>query len=173
MVGAKGPTQPYGGHISKVQQVVDFSQDRARAISLVYFCSVGDRADRAKYEWDRSPMDMAECFAVLADKLKRYSDGRAVFAISFPPITKIAGWEIKSRESNLQLVDFLNTANMEPIPRNESEIGCLLDLKIFEAEADLWAKTKTPEEYFSIPRTDQVEIGLQYPNKLFEQKKWG
>jgi hypothetical protein len=170
MVGKKGPTQLYDGYIDIVQQVQD---PKGKLLSLVYFCSVGGRADRAKYEWGYSPMDMADTFAVLADRLQRYRDGRAVFAISFPPITKIAGWEIKSGESNLRLVDFLNTANLESIPRDESEIGCLLDLKIFEAEADLWANTKTPEEYFAVPRTNERRIKLLYPNKLHEQRKGG
>lgn len=173
MAGEKGPTQPYDGYIDEIMDIFNYST--GDSYSFVYFCSVGGRADRTKYEWKYSPLDMNSVFSELTFKIEQYRDGRAVFAISFPPVTKIMGWELKSGESNLQLVDLLDTSSLKRIPknkRNKSEIGCLLDLKIFAAEAKLWAEAKTPEDYFSLRpplREDQIEIKLLYPNKLAEE----
>jgi hypothetical protein len=164
-----GPTRPYDGYIHKIEPLVFLSDD---TFSLIYFCSVGGREDKEKFEWKYGSLyNMANTRLRLADRLKQHSDDKAVFAISFPPITKIVGWEIGSKESNLQLIDFLDTISMESGPSNPSEIGCLLDLKIFEAEARFWAEAATLEHYFSMDRIGHWKAKLSHPNKLYEAKR--
>ena len=59
---------------------------------------------------------------------------------------------------------------MKPIPRNESEIGCVLENLIFAEETKLWLFTERIDDYFSVDRDAALRANLWHPNKLYQQR---
>lgn len=118
-----------------------------RSVFKLYYIDIVGRENRARYEWDHSPVDRLE----FETELRAKGIEGTGFITAFPHITKVFRYA-PSAETVVHVTAF-NTADFSAIDLQRVagwvEFACYAEAVIAADEYGAWAEARTVEEYLS------------------------
>jgi hypothetical protein len=139
------------------------------ALGKLYFISLLEREDRAKYEWAYSDLRKEDVKAGIEELIDPKDIPHIV--IASPNITavfKFGDPEQYQKETNFAPSKMYRTASLEPIVGEDVSMACLAEVHIISLERRLWEDAKTVQEYLGKFIEPRMISDVKNPNKLRE-----